>query len=107
MGDLRQTGRYQFTGKLMLSWLDREGNACSGPAECVDISEGGMRVRTKIPLDVRAYVTVKFPNANLHGAASVRSCVRERMNFVAGLQFTGGMKVAAEFAEAVGNLVTS
>ena len=54
----------------------------------------------KLALDVRTYVTVKFTQANVHGSASVRSCIRERWNYVAGLQFTGGMKITREMVEA-------
>lgn len=101
MGDLRQTGRFQYTGRVMLSWVNREGIPQSLTGECVDISEGGMRIRLKNPLDVRTYVSIKFPTANLHGSASVRSCVRERMSFIAGLQFTGGMKFSTAPLEPV------
>jgi hypothetical protein len=100
MGDLRQTGRFHFAGKVSLSWVDRDGTPRSLNGECLDISEGGMRIRLKNPLDVRTYVSIKFPTANLHGSASVRSCVRERMSFIAGLQFTGGMKLSPELLEA-------
>jgi hypothetical protein len=75
-----------------MSWLDRNGNPCTGHAECVDLSEGGMRVRLRCPLDVRTFVSLKFQTGNLHGSACVRSCTRERMTFVVGLQFTGGMR---------------
>jgi len=85
----------------MLSWIDREGIQRTLNGECIDISEGGMRIRLKNVLDVRTYVSIKFPLANLHGSASVRSCVRERMTFIAGLQFTGGMKLSPAMTEAV------
>ena len=98
MGDLRQTERVEYAGKVMLSWLDPEGNSCTLQGECLNLSEGGIRIRLKNPLDIRAYVNLKFPSANLHGSASVRSCVRERMSFIAGLQFTGGIKLSPESA---------
>jgi hypothetical protein len=98
MGDLRQTGRFQYTGKVLLSWMDRDGTSRSLSGECIDISEGGIRVRLRNPLDVRTYVSIKCPAANLHGSASVRSCVRERMAYIAGLQFTGGMKLSPSIA---------
>lgn len=100
MGDLRQTGRFQSAGKVTLSWIDRQGHPCTVNGECLDISQGGIRVRMKLALDVRTYVTVKFAHANVHGSASVRSCIRERMDYVAGLQFTGGMKITREMVEA-------
>ena len=101
MGDLRQTGRFQSSGKVMLNWIDHDGNSRTSRGECLDISESGIRVRVKLALAVRTYVTVKFENANLHGAASVRSCVREHIDFIAGLEFTGGMKLTRAVAEAV------
>jgi hypothetical protein len=101
MGDLRQSGRFQYGGKIMLSWIDQDNTPRSLSGECLDISEGGIRIRINSPLELRTYVSIKFPSANLHGSASVRSCMRERMGFIAGLQFTGGMKLPSNVREAV------
>lgn len=100
MGDLRQTGRFQYAGKVLVSWIDRDGTSRSLHGECIDLSEGGIRVRLKNALDVRSYVSIKCVGVDLYGSASVRSCVRERMNFIAGLQFTGGLKLAPSVTEA-------
>jgi hypothetical protein len=101
MGDLRQSGRFQYGGKILLSWIDRDNTPRSLSGECLDISEGGIRIRIHSPLEIHTYVSIKFPGANLHGAASVRSCMRERMGFIAGLQFTGGMKFSPALHEVV------
>ena len=83
-----------------MSWLDRNGNPCTSHAECVDLSEGGMRVRLRSPVEVRTFVSLKFQTGNLHGAACVRSCTSERLSFLIGLQFTGGMRGPIETAVA-------
>ena len=100
MGDLRQTGRFQYTGKVMLSWIDPNGIPRTLHGQCVDLSEGGIRIRLPNPLDIHTYVSIKFPLADLYGSASVRSCVSDRMSFIAGLQFTGGMKLSPAITEA-------
>ncbi|MBS1832604.1 MAG: PilZ domain-containing protein [Acidobacteria bacterium] len=76
-----------------MTWTDAQGTSCSGKGECVDISEGGIKLRMQSPLDVRGYVSIKFRDANLHGAASVRSCVRNNLTYLVGLEFTRGLKL--------------
>jgi len=93
MGDLRKSDRKAYEGNVVVTWTDAQGTPCSGKGECVDISEGGMKVRMKSPLDVRGYVSVKFRDVNMHGAASVRSCVRKNLVYLVGLEFTRGLKL--------------
>ena len=98
MGDLRKSDRKAMEGKVHITWTDSRGQSCSGKGECMDISEGGMRLRMSSPLDVRGYVSIRFGAVNLHGAASVRSCTRSNLSYVVGLEFTRGLKIPAAVA---------
>lgn len=93
MGDLRKSDRQSFEGKVLLTWTDANGTPCSGKGECLDISEGGLKLKMTSPLAVRGYVSIRFKDANLHGAASVRSCIRKNLTYIVGLEFTGGMRL--------------
>jgi hypothetical protein len=92
MGDLRKSSRMLYKGKVSISFVNTAGAPCSVLGECIDISEGGMRVRLKEPLSIRGFVSIRCREANLHGTASVRSCNHIRMGYMAGLEFAGGMK---------------
>jgi hypothetical protein len=95
MGELRKSGRIPYKGKVSISFLNATGTACNVLGECVDISEGGMKIRLREPLSVRAFVGIRCREANLHGSASVRSCNHVKMGYMAGLEFAGGLKFTA------------
>ena len=92
MGELRNGSRISYQGRVAITWTDGSGNPCSALGDCLDISEKGMKVSLNTPLEVRAYVSIRFAGANLHGSASVRSSVHRKVDYIACLEFTGGMK---------------
>ena len=91
MGDLRKFERSTHRSKVSLVWSDESGHPCSRMGECLDVSSGGMKVKLDSVIPLRAVVTIKAPSIQLHGSASVRSCVRVGTKFTAGLEFVGGM----------------
>jgi hypothetical protein len=87
----RRGKREEVSATVELTWKDRSGVDCYAAAEALDISELGMRLEMKTPLDARSYVTI--PKLGLHGTASVRACVRQGpRRFWVGLEFSGGLK---------------
>jgi len=73
-------------------WKDRDGNEKFTNAYTLDISESGMRVEVPEPLPERSYVIMRADKLALHGTASVRSCSRKGTKYVAGLEFSAGLK---------------
>jgi hypothetical protein len=57
-----------------------------------DISESGIRLEVREPIDKQTYVTLQCPTLGLHGTASVRTCTRKGTKFVVGLEFSGGLR---------------
>ncbi len=94
MGQLRREERIPFSAKVAVSWVDKSGNNCAAAGECLDISVCGMKLRLKSPLEIRAYVALQCEKAGLRGHASVRHCVRDKMAYIAGLEFSSGMKAS-------------
>ena len=58
----------------------------------VDVSEAGIRVEVPEPLDKQTYLTLQAASLGLHGSASVRTCARKGTKYVAGLEFSAGLK---------------
>jgi hypothetical protein len=89
----RRTKREKVFATVELTWKDRSAVDCYAAAEALDISELGMRLEMKTPLDSRSYVNIRSPKLGLHGTASVRSCIRQGpRRFWIGLEFSGGLK---------------
>lgn len=61
-------------------------------AQILDVSESGMRVELREALARQAYVSLRADQIGLQGSASVRSCVKKGNKFIAGLEFSGGLK---------------
>src|ERR1700687_4349177 len=91
-GKLRRHDRTEVRAIVQIMWKDRSGNDKFTNAHTIDVSESGMRIEVTEPLPERSYVVVRVAKLTLHGAASVRSCVRKGIKYVAGLEFSAGMK---------------
>ncbi|HEY3740293.1 MAG TPA: PilZ domain-containing protein [Bryobacteraceae bacterium] len=92
MGDLRRDNRLNFPGKVSLTWSDEASHPFARNGECLDISPSGLKVKLDSNIPIRTVVTVKAKELELHGSASVRSCVRTGSKYTIGLEFVGGMK---------------
>ena len=92
MRDLRKCERTEHRTRVSLVWADESGRPFSRNGECLDISASGMKVKLDSEIPLRAVVTVRAVSIQLHGSASVRSCLRVGTKFTAGLEFVGGMK---------------
>jgi PilZ domain len=92
MSDMRKDERTEQKTRVSLVWSDESGRPFSRNGECLDISSGGMKVKLDSEIPVRSVVTVQATAIQLHGSASVRSCVRVGTKYTAGLEFVGGMK---------------
>jgi hypothetical protein len=91
-GELRRHGRSEKSAPLQLIWKDRQGLDRFINGAIIDISESGVRVEVREPLEKQTYVTLQSVSLGLHGSASVKSCARKGMKYVVGLEFSGGMK---------------
>jgi len=91
-GKLRRHERSDVRTMINLMWKDRMGTEKFTNAYTLDVSESGMRVEVPEPIPERSYVIVRADKLALHGTASVRSCARKGTKYVAGLEFSAGMK---------------
>ena len=91
-GELRRHNRSEKAAPLQLIWKDRQGLDRFINGAIIDISESGVRVEVRDPLEKQTYVTLQSVSLGLHGSASVKSCTRKGMKYLVGLEFSGGMK---------------
>jgi hypothetical protein len=91
-GELRRHTRSVKSAPLQLIWKDRQGLDRFITGSIIDISESGVRVELREPLEKQTYVTLQAAGLGLHGSASVKSCARKGMKYVVGLEFSGGLK---------------
>jgi len=103
MGDLRRDARMTYNGKISLTWSDAAGHALGRDGQCLNISATGLKVKLDFEIPLRTVVTVKAKALELHGSASVRSCVRIGIKYTIGLEFVGGMKWQAPASLAAAN----
>jgi len=91
-GELRRHARAAKSAQVQLSWKDRQGVDRFMNGRVVDVSEAGIRVEVPEPLDKQTYLTLQAASLGLHGSASVRTCARKGTKYVAGLEFSAGLK---------------
>ena len=90
--DFRRRPRATLPGLVKLLWQDAGGGHRTAKARCLNISEMGMRIELHSPIPERQYIRVESGEYGLLGRASVRYCTREGIKWVAGLEFSNGMK---------------
>lgn len=91
-GTLRRHVRVPLESLVQLSWPDEGGVVNSVTAKCLDISNSGMRVEIKVPIQNRSYVSFRLKGIDFDGTATVRSCVRKNLRYELGLEFLGGLR---------------
>jgi hypothetical protein len=91
-GELRRHGRTAESTPVQLIWKDRQGVDRFMNGRTIDVSESGIRVELPEPIEKQTYVTLQSVRLGVHGSASVKSCVRKGMKYVAGLEFSAGLK---------------
>jgi hypothetical protein len=91
-GELRRKARSAVNAPVEIGWTDRQGNEQLVRATVVNISEDGIRVLLPEKLTPHTYVILRAGRLGLHGRASVRNCLKQGTKYVAGLEFSGGLK---------------
>jgi hypothetical protein len=90
--NMRRHDRSNARVLVNIMWKDRWGLEKFTNAFSLDVSEAGMRVEVPEALPERSYVIVRAEKLGIHGTASVRSCARQGTHYVAGLEFSAGLK---------------
>src|SRR5580704_13724250 len=91
--DLRRHPRYKVdSGMMQVAWLDLTGTMKMTRTRALNISEGGMAVELPegaLPLSMVRFQSDRFKT---RGQGSVRHCRRVGTRFIAGLEFSEGLR---------------
>lgn len=88
----RRYPRFARPGKVRVNWRDGSGCSFQANARCLDISRLGVKVELDRAIEPMTLVNVQSPDFRIAGVAMVRHCNRKGLNWVAGLQFAGGLE---------------
>ena len=89
---MRRQERAEVAVQVDVMWTDRQGHERFATARSIDICESGIRIQVPEALPERSFVRLRADKIGLAGSASVRSCIKKGTKFLAGLEFSGGMK---------------
>ena len=87
----RTKKRYPLNCLVVVSCESEDGTPRTINARTLDWSDNGLRIQCSQRLEVRSFVRVQIRQYGLLGMACVRYCDRKVMDYVAGLEFTGGL----------------
>jgi hypothetical protein len=83
--ELRTVGQ----GRVQLEWPDTLRGRQAISVRVIDISGNGMKVAVTNPIALGTYVQLKSKDYGLAGMAAVKHCLRDRMGYQVGLEFSG------------------
>lgn len=87
--ELRRFRRFKSDQPVTISWqtdLDK-ADCTSGPM--IDISEGGLAMKSPVALRSGDYVYIEIPHLQSATTANVRRCMAEGRRYVIGIEFRG------------------
>jgi PilZ domain len=91
--DLRQYPRYAVdSGIMQVSWLDLTGTMKMTRTRALNISEGGMAIELPEAAMPQSLVRFQSDRFKMRGQGIVRHCRRVGPRFIAGLEFTEGLR---------------
>lgn len=86
---LRRHRRELLEAKVRVSWLGEAGGVNEVLCPCLDISESGLAVLSRHPVQRGSLVGVEIVGRGFRGSASVRSCVHVPKGYRLGLELVG------------------
>ncbi|MBL8232455.1 MAG: PilZ domain-containing protein [Bryobacterales bacterium] len=93
---MRRFERKKVTTRAILGFNDHTGTAQVVRARVVDASAGGACLETDVPVETRSFVQLRVDDPSFTGAASVRYCVRKKLRYAIGIEFTCGSEWPAK-----------
>lgn len=88
----RRHTRHPLPGKVKVHWRTPDGHSFHEPAKCLDISRGGIRLALNRAVAVGTLVHLESPDFRIAGVAYVRNCVMKGTQYLAGIEFAGGLQ---------------
>jgi hypothetical protein len=90
-GNIRRHRRIPYTGPVRISWQTTDGLARYIQGNCLDVSEGGLRVQASQPIPARTLVQINADRLKLSGSATVRHVERRDSKYILGLELNAAV----------------
>jgi hypothetical protein len=82
----RRHRRIPYAGPVRISWQDTGGHTRYIRGECIDVSEGGLRILTAESIPMDTVVALAADRLRLTGSATVKHVDRRDAKYVLGLE---------------------
>jgi hypothetical protein len=89
---LRRHDRTEYQERIAITWTGPAGEPLVMRGTCVDVSRSGVSIRTPHELKLRSYVSFRTDDGKLCGSGSVRYCSRRGVEYLLGIEFSGGLQ---------------
>ncbi|MCS7026430.1 MAG: PilZ domain-containing protein [Bryobacteraceae bacterium] len=89
---LRRFERTKVQSRALLSFTGVHGHPVVVRAKVLDASGSGARLEAEAPVEPQTYVQIRVQSPPFAATASVRYCVRHKMDYCLGVEFVGGSK---------------
>ena len=101
--DLRKHNRISRIGRVFIAWEDPQGCIQYAQAQCLEVSEGGLRISAPQPIPVRSRISLRGDEIDLFGTAIVRHSTRKGFKYILGLELAQPMsdKASASIREQI------
>ncbi len=88
----RRRGRFSFRGKFEVRWTNEHGQTQFALAQCLDLSESGVRLECSRPIPDECCVSLRAERINAAGvtltaSALPRYCSKQNGKYVIGFEF--------------------
>jgi hypothetical protein len=94
---LRRHDRAPFGTRVTISWTGPDGQGRAMRGVGVDISKSGFSVKAPHELSLRSYVQFRSDDGKLAGSGSIRYCSRVGVQYLVGIEFSGGLQWDPDF----------
>ncbi|MCC7497368.1 MAG: PilZ domain-containing protein [Bryobacterales bacterium] len=88
----RRHDREPFQERVTLTWAGSDGNGRIMQGTGVTISRSGFSIKVPEQLQLQSYVSFRTRDGRLSGSGSVRHCVRSGVEYLVGIEFSGGLE---------------
>jgi hypothetical protein len=90
--DVRRHRRIPFIGMVRLAWEDAQGQTRHAQGQCIDVSEGGIRVEVHTAVPSHTHVMLNAERIQLSGGASVKHVARYGSKYLLGLELSQALR---------------
>ena len=83
--NIRRHHRIPYTGPVRISWQTSDGLARYIRGNCLDVSEGGLRVEAPESIPARTLILLNAERLKLSGSATVKHAERRGSKYILGV----------------------